>query len=128
MNRYSKQPAERPAEFEFANPSVDSVDSDVEWSDNPTRSISNKSKKAQRDAALLDFSKDTFDEDSNGAPSPVFEGDDTKAVRMANGSGASSPVFEDEDTKAVRMANARNYLVTGNFSVRFFVHALLNIA
>ena len=102
MNRYSKQ-AERPADFEFANPSVDS---DVEWSDNPTRSISNKSKKAQRDAALLDSSKDTFDEDSNGAPSPVFE---------------------DEDAKAVRMANARNYLVTGNFSVRLIIQAHLNI-
>jgi hypothetical protein len=108
MNRYSKQ-AERSAEFEFANPSVDNVDGDVQWSDNPTRRISNKSKKAQRDAALLDFSKDTFDEDSNGASSPVFEDEDTKAVRMANASGASSLVFEDEDTKVVRMANARNF-------------------
>jgi hypothetical protein len=103
MNRYTSKQAERPTEFEFTNPSADT---DVEWSDNPTRSISNKSKKAQRDAALLDFSKGTFDEDPNGAPSPVFE---------------------DEDTKAVRMANARNYLATGNFSVRLIIHALLNI-
>ena len=37
------------------------------------------------------------------------------------------PVFEDEDTKAVRMANAQNYLVAGNFSVHLIIHALLNI-